>query len=95
VQQDVIMEFATPLLSLYEMSTGGFAHLSPAAMKIERKKFREILIGILGDFKLPSLQNVCKDKFIIVDFQGEQNDCPYIYRSPYLCPGLLGDLVNF
>jgi hypothetical protein len=66
--QDLILEFATPLLSLYEMQTCGLANLSEPAMRTERMKFSEVLAQILN---LPKTKQKCRDKFIIVDFRGE------------------------
>jgi len=63
----VVLEFATPLLSLYEMHVGVLANLTEPAMKVERDKFREVLTTIL------SYKNVgdrCQDKYLIVDYRG-------------------------
>jgi len=64
---DVVLEFATPLLSLHEMYTGKLANLSEPAMKIERDKFREVLTRILS---YKNLGDRCQDKYLIVDYRG-------------------------
>lgn len=64
---DVVLEFATPLLSLYEMKACLFANLSETAMIIERDKFREVLSRILC-YKDVSAR--CRDKYLIVDYRG-------------------------
>jgi len=64
---DVVLEFATPLLSLYEMSDGVLADLSELAMKAERDKFREVLSRILC---YKDVCATCQDKYLIVNYRG-------------------------
>ena len=71
VCRDLVLEFATPLLSLYEMKEGGLADLNMAAMNVERMKFREVLAQILDFPKTES----CRERFIIVDFRGNCSYC--------------------
>jgi len=68
---DVVVEFATPLLSLYEMHTGNLANLSEPAMKVERDKFREVLSTILS---YKDLGDRCQDKYLIVNYRGNYFD---------------------
>jgi len=64
---DAVMEFATPLLSLYEMHDGGLAGLSAPAMRLERDRFRQVLTRILS---YKDLGDRCRDKYLIVDYRG-------------------------
>ena len=64
---DVVLEFATPLLSLHEMHDGSLANLSESAMKIERDKFKEVLTKILC---YPDMRDKCQDKYLIVNYRG-------------------------
>jgi len=61
------MEFATPLLSLYEMHTGVLANLSAVAMKTERDKFKQVLTKILC---YQDVRNECEAKYLIVNYRG-------------------------
>ena len=67
VMIDVVLEFATPLLSLYEMHAGVLANLSEAAMKTERDKFKQVLTKILC---YQDVRDKCQDKYLIVDYRG-------------------------
>jgi len=64
---DVVVEFASPLLSLYEMKAGVLANLSETAMRIERDKFRQLLSTILC---YNDVSARCHDKYLIVDYRG-------------------------
>ena len=64
---DVVMEFATPLLSLYEMHNGVLANLSAVAMKTERDKFKQVLTRILCYQDVP---DKCEAKYLIVNYRG-------------------------
>jgi len=70
---DVVLEFATPLLSLHEMHNGGLANLKEAAMKAERDKFREVLTKILC---YQDVSDRCQDRYLIVNFRGILLDVP-------------------
>ena len=64
---DVVLEFATPLLSLYEMHSDVLADLSELAMKTERDKFREVLTRILC---YKHVRARCQDRYLIVNYRG-------------------------
>jgi hypothetical protein len=69
VQKEVsfflLMEFATPLLSLYKMQQGGLARLDEHTMWVERNKFKQVVEQIL---EYPQM-NDCKGKTLIVDYR--------------------------
>jgi len=64
---ELVLEFATPLLSLHEMHVGVLANLSEPAMKIERDRFREVLTRILS---YHGVGDRCQDKYLVVDYRG-------------------------
>lgn len=63
---DIVLEFATPLLSLYEMHASVLANLSEPAMKTERDKFKEVLMKILC---YKDVCDICQDKYLIVNYR--------------------------
>lgn len=60
------MEFATPLLSLYQMNEGNIAQLKKGQMTNERHLFKEVVTQILN---YESMEN-CRGKYLLIDYRG-------------------------
>lgn len=63
----LLMEFATPLLSLRQMSDGKIAHLDKDQMTNERHTFKEVVGQILTN----QLMKDCHGKYLLVDYRDE------------------------
>ena len=76
IRVQLIVEFATPLLSLYEMHEGNVAGLTKDQMTGERHKFKEVLTQILNKDEMKK----CKNNYLLVDYRGTL----YIVASIYV-----------
>lgn len=63
------IEFATPLLSLYQMNEGSVAQLTKVDMANERHRFKEVVSQILS----LSVMGKCHGKYLLVDYRDEDD----------------------
>lgn len=60
------MEFATPLLSLYQIHKGNIVQMDKGQMTNERHNFKEVVTQILNYESMKK----CRGKYLLIDYRG-------------------------